>query len=350
MEAVSTLIEEARWLKFLSSTDIEVNCRFDIPRLLRLQDLSVFRLKNLNIKRNGLHSQFYAIAFLAPESYFFYPNIPDDIRPENFLEIMARSARLLGTLSGLGIVHTAPIPLFHNRIQAHRRMDRGFYEWYRAGRLDQWLTSCDFPNLGPTGIRDFEHFISFDGSNRQLFQYLGSHLLGLILVAGSYFRNRERKKLGRKSNGDPVDVRYLFDPLLFRSVVSDIFNCYYEGFTGNPPPKTLPYEPDILVTRLIDEMGIDRHMTEVLRVVDQKAMSKDEFDDFLNQHGIVTDKHRQGAGDIEITTGPHLGAFNRAISVPELIAAVSAVTALCMLDRYRVVVRRRSRPLHSVAR
>lgn len=349
VEAVSTLIEEARWLQFLSSTDIDVHCRFDIPRLIRFQDLSLFRLHNLNINGKGLHPQCYAIAFMAPESYFFYPNMPDGSSPENFREIMARSARLLGILSGLGIVHTAPIPLFHNRIQAHRRTDRGFYEWNRAGRLDRWLTSCDYPNLGPTGIRDFEHFISFDGSSRQLFRYLGNHLLGLILVSGSYFRNRERKKQGRTSNGEPVDVRYLFDPLLFRRVLADIFDCYYEGFTGNPPPQSFPYEPEYLITRLIDEMGIDRHMTEVLRVVDQKAMSADEFDDFLNLHGIKAHKHKQGAGDIEVSTGPHLGAFNRGISAPELIATVSAVTAVCMVDRYRAVISRRSPPLGSVA-
>ena len=44
-----------------------------------------------------------------------------------------------------------PIPLFHNRTQRLRRDDQGRYQWFRAGRLDQWLDSCAFPNLGLSG-------------------------------------------------------------------------------------------------------------------------------------------------------------------------------------------------------
>ncbi len=83
--------------------------------------------------------------------------------PENcpllkiFLEIMGRNARHMGTLMALGLTHTAPIPLFHNRVQQGRRRDAGTYQWHRMGRLDQWLASCRHPNFGLSGLRDFEH-------------------------------------------------------------------------------------------------------------------------------------------------------------------------------------------------
>ena len=69
----------------------------------------------------------------------------------------------------MGIVHTAPIPLFHNRAQAWRREDRGIYEWPRGGRLDRWLSSSRHPNIAASGLRDFEHLASIRRPGRQLY-------------------------------------------------------------------------------------------------------------------------------------------------------------------------------------
>ena len=97
----------------------------------------------------------HAIAFITLPDYFSYPN---DARPEKrwveetFTRVMLANARLLGYLASRGMVHTAAIPLFHNRIQRSRRSDRGLYEWPRGGRLDRWLSSCRYPNFGLTGI------------------------------------------------------------------------------------------------------------------------------------------------------------------------------------------------------
>ena len=105
------------------------------------------------------------IGFTVHPDYFVYPNpLPDEenIDRNNFMEVMKRNAYLLGRLASMGMVHTAPIPLFHNRLQRRRRCDGGYYEWPRGGRLDRWLMSCRYPNLGKSGIRDFEHLEAID--------------------------------------------------------------------------------------------------------------------------------------------------------------------------------------------
>jgi hypothetical protein len=41
-----------------------------------------------------------------------------------------------------------------------------------------------------------------------------------------------------------------------------------------------------------------------------------------------------GEKDILITSGPHLGDFNRQISLPELIEGVAAMSAVCIAGRF----------------
>ena len=43
----------------------------------------------------------------------------------------------------------------------------------------------------------------------------------------------------------------------------------------------------------------------------------------------------KGAADIVILSGPHLGGFNRPISLPEMIEAVAGMAAVCVADRFR---------------
>jgi hypothetical protein len=157
------LLNEALWMKYLRE---EADFRFDgfqIPKPLPTGDGHIFRLRKIPIPvpdHLALHPMRYAIAFVAHKDYFTYPNdtsIEKRLTHQGFEQILSNNAGLLGRLCARGIIHTAPIPLFHNRVQSGRRRDQGLYEWFRAGRLDRWLHSCSYPNMGPTGLRDFEH-------------------------------------------------------------------------------------------------------------------------------------------------------------------------------------------------
>jgi hypothetical protein len=240
-------------------------------------------------------------------------------------------------LAARGVIHDAPIPLFHNRTQRLRRDDQGRYQWFRSGRLDRWLDSCAFPNLGLSGLRDFEHLVPFSGDGRILYRHIGSHFFSLLLVAGSHFRCRDRPGPGwmkRAAGG----CQALFDRPLLKKMIREIFENYYCGFTGTSAAAALPVDLDRLTGRMIDEMGVDRYMTELLRRVDQNALTDDEFVAFLKERGYSTRASWTGstAGekDILITSGPHLGDFNRQISLPELIEAVAAMSAVCVAGRF----------------
>ena len=195
------LAREAGWMQWLTDATSRFGCRFEVPTPLDFDGVHLVRVAHLPEAKPcqaDLHPEGWSICYLAPEIYFVYPNDQRSEHrpgPEDFVEMMARAARLLGTLAGTGIVHEAPIPLFHNRVQRHRRRDAGRYEWFRGGRLDRWLSSCAYPNWGPNGLRDFEHLIEFSGPPLHLYRHLGNHFLSLLLVAGSYFRARENSCL-----------------------------------------------------------------------------------------------------------------------------------------------------------
>lgn len=338
------LAREASWMTFFQKGQCDFEPRFNIPIPLQIKNARVFRVKEMPdslLDLTGIHSARYAIGFVAHRDYFVYPNdaaAGQKISDPQFKEIMLRNAWLLGKLASLGIVHSAPIPLFHNRVQAGRRNDHGLYLWFRAGRLDRWLDSCAYPNLGPTGIRDFEHFVAFSDWHRHLYRHIGNHLLSLLLVTGSYFRNKNPSLVGLDKCGNPVDARCLFEQNTLREIVKGVFTNYYHGFTGMAFCDSLPFDLDRLIRRMIDEMGVDRHMVEILRVADQKVMTDKAFCRFLCERGYDRQKiHRmeKGAKDIVINSGPHLGEFNHTISLPEIIDSVGSVSALCMAGRYQ---------------
>jgi hypothetical protein len=281
-----------------------------------------------------------AIGFTVHPDYFVYPNpLPDEdiIDRNNFMEVMNRNAFLLGKLASMGMVHTAPVPLFHNRLQRHRRCDGGYYEWPRAGRLDRWLMSCRYPNLGKSGIRDFEHLEAISGASSRFYRFVGNHLISIILIGASYFRNHDPDRTGFTEKGLPVDVRHLFCADLMQKLIEDSFNAYYEGFTGRKNGDRLPVDFDNFVLRLIDEFGVDRYMEEIFRVADQQDMSDVEFNEFLLERGVsrnTVEGLSRGLEDITIFTGPHLGGFNQRISLPELIHFTETAAAYCICDRY----------------
>ncbi len=331
--------KEIRWMETLKQPDYAVGCRFHIPMPLCVENQRVFRINRMPLASPAIvnrHPDELAIAFVAHRDYFVYPN-HNQVDSTSAREILARNAFLLGRLAAKGVIHEAPIPLFHNRTQRLRRDDQGRYEWFRSGRLDQWLDSCAFPNLGLSGLRDFEHLESFNGNSRLLYRHIGSHLLSLLLIAGSHFRCRDKTKVGQDANGQPVDARALFDRRLLKTMILEIFAGYFTGFAGTSPAPALPADLDRLTDRMIEEMGVDRHMTELLRRVDQTHMSEAAFLAFLRQRGHADDHTEglmRGEKDLLISSGPHLGGFNRQISLPELIECVAAMAAVCMAGRF----------------
>lgn len=331
---------ELEWMRHLNRCRSYLPDSFLIPVPIETPGPDLFRLVSLPVKMPGgidIQRELTAIAFLAPGSYYHYPNTHEPASrpaPGRFRTMMRDNAYLFARLASLGIVHCAPIALFHNRIQVERRRDQGRYEWFRAGRLDRWLSSCDFPNMGASGLRDFEHLQSFHGSSQALYRHIGTHLLSLLLVAGSYFRNKMPQQRGLQSCGKPVDARHLFDRDLFQTVIAEILSAYYEGFVGDLPLSGFPLDLSRLTLRLVDELGVDRYMDEILRAADQDRMSDDAFRRFLLQRGYPYRGEPKGAADISIRTGPHLGAFNQSISAPELIEAVGVTAAWCIAGRY----------------
>ena len=337
-----SLAGESAWADWLRTGGPSFSRRLEIPRPLRVRGRHLFQLERLPLKPQpgaALHPGRYAIGFTVHRDYFVYPN---DHRPgrqfgaDAFREIMCRNARLLGELAGTGIVHTAPIPLFHNRVQRARRADHGVYEWGRGGRLDQWLFSCRYPNFGLSGVRDFEHLESVNGSGR-LYAHIGTHLLSLLLVAGSYFRHRDADKVGLTSSGEPTDVRHLFDRTLLRELTEGIFHNYYAGFVGEDYADEMPLHTDELVARMTDDMGVDNHMEEILRMADQEQMSDEAFRAHLTRRGMgraEIEALKKGEAEIILHTGPHLGGFNQRISLPELIRFLETAAALCIAHRY----------------
>lgn len=343
-EHPTALCREAAWMTHLHTLSFPSRHRFAIPRpLVHDRGWLVHAPKSFGQPPDGtiLHPRRYALAFLAPTDYFHYPNEADPDRRldgEQLHEVLTRNAWLMGHLLGRGIAHTAPIPLFHNRAQAHRREDAGRYRWAHAGRLDRWLGSCRHPNFGLSGLRDFEHFERLAGRPGRRYEAMGRHLISLLLVAGSYFRQKAPRRIGWEACGQPVDTRDLFDRDVFKTLIKAIYSAYYEGFTGQPLPGRAWPAPGPLVDRMIEEMGVDRHMEEMLRVVDQDAMDPRTFIAFLQARGVpaaAAARTPQGREDIPLMTGPHLGGFNQPISLPELIAFAAAGAARCVVGRFR---------------
>ena len=326
------LRKEAAWMSLLRGRS-DVFCRrFDIPEPFRIQGEHLFVLR-----RAGSAAPLRAIAFFVDADYFRYPN-ETGVEPGAMVEMLERCAHLLGRLAAMGMVHTAPIPLFHNRAQAWRRQDRGVYEWPRAGRLDRWLASSRYPNMAASGLRDFEHVESIRRPGKRLFFHIGSHLLGLLLVGASFFRNRDPSRVGIDERGMPHDARDLFDPALLTEVIRRVASGYLAGFAGRrSDPRAGPDAPR-LAERMIEEMGVDRQMEELFRVADQKRLTAAEFRRVLEEGGLSRDQIAravQGKRDIALMTGPHLGGFNDRISIPELIEFVQRTAAACICERFR---------------
>ncbi len=342
-DGAEALKTEAVWMEYLGSKAPLFPVRFEIPKPFKINGSHPFVLDGVPIRMpvaTQMKQKYYAIGFIVHKDYFGYPNDHRKelrISEEKFRDVLLQNAYLLGKLASFGILHNSPIPLFHNRVQTNRRDDNGIYQWSRGGRLDSWLTSCRYPNFGLSGIRDFEHFEPFNGEHRKVYHSIGSYMLSIALVTGSYFRHKDPARTGFDDQGRPVDVRDFFDKTLFKDLMKNTFLQYYNGFVGEDFEGDLPVDFDFLADRMIEEMGVDRHMEEILRVADQEAMTDQEFKEFLIQRGYDQDKiapMKRGEQDITILTGPHLGGFNERISLPELIWFIETASALCISGMY----------------
>jgi len=331
------LAREVAWMEHLAGEPFPVPCH--VPTPLSRHGAPLWAIADAPCRLAGLDPAGRCLAYRARADYFAYPNAPageGGLDPEAFVETMVRAAVLLGWLAGRGIVHEAAIPLFHNRVQQGRREDGGLYDWRLPGRLDRWLESALHPNFGLSGLRDFEHFASLGSKPARLYRQIGDHLISLFLVAGSYFRMRDPTLLGQGPDGTPVDARGLFDEELLVRVLEGVVAGYQEGFVGRPGARA-PFDAPALARRMVEEMGVDRHMDELLRVDDQAAMTDAAFREFLLARGLSAEAAAaltRGEADVAIATGPHLGAFNNRTSLPEMGEATAAAVAACLAARH----------------
>ncbi len=342
---IAQLVNEVLWMDFLQHHPPCPSAKFHIPCPVRVEGYYLFNITPSPgslfpgdlLKKPEFNLQPIAIAYQAHANYFEYPNedvLEKNLSIDRIKEIFFRNARLLGNLTSKGIIHTALIPLFHNRVQQGRRNDNGAYLWEHGGRLDQWLDSCRYPNFAASGLRDFEHLVKINDT-RSLGHYIGEHILSFVLVIGSYFRNKAPSKRGKKECHPPCDTRDLFDRDLFSELIRGVIEHYYEGIVGQKPRPRLFLGLSGLIDSLIERMGVDENMEEILRIQDQQTMSETGFTQFLMGRGIKqTRQYLQGEKDIVLITGPHLGGFSQPISVPDLIEFLFCLSSLCVSDRY----------------
>jgi hypothetical protein len=160
--------------------------------------------------------------------------------------------------------------------------------------------------------------------------------MSLILAAGSWFRLKEPKLMGLTPQGHPVDARHLFDRTALISLLETIIREFSAGFLGRPLDAAL-IDCQKFADPFIEGMGMDRHMTEVLRRQDQLAYDPESFHALLRakaQDPGVAQNCLPGEQDITLVTGPHLGEFNSRISVPELTSLCGVVAGLCIAAAY----------------
>jgi hypothetical protein len=332
---------EIEWMKYLKANWNTSPCQFHIPAALFTETSNLFQFDTIPHQDNVPGSRHHpptAIAFIVHKNYFDYPNRPyNPICSNNSIyETFGNAATILGKMVSSGIVHTALIPLFHNRVQQDRREDQGVYNWRQSGRLDQWLASCRYPNFASSGIRDFEHLETVDTS-QDLYHHIGEHILSFVLVLASCFRGQKPRLKGYTKNGSPVDARHLFDRSLFKAILIQTVSNYCQQITGHTFKHAGSLIDDKLIDQLIDAMGVDHHMEERVRITDQNNMSAEQFYTFLKARGMTAediDQMEQGKNEIIINTGPHLGGFNQPISTPLLIDRLFSISSLCISDRY----------------
>ncbi len=280
----------------LHRVDLSLLSRFPHPIAIEKCEFSPFRLSGIPfdaMNKLKLSTDPLAICYRADSKYFRYLNDPS-LSIGEMGDGLVLCSRDLAKLTSMGVIHTALIPLFHNREQIHTRMDQGFYNWWArvAGRLDRWRESCQYPNLRLSGLADFEHVeIHSQISLEDLQHFIGNQLLSISLILGSYFRNREE-----------------FNQNAVSKILKDCFSNYYRELTHKNLPMDNFIDWRYLAFRMSEEMEEDKYMKAIIRGG--------------GLHGE----------NVEKSTGPHLGLFNGPFPLPELIRAIHIVSLFAVLE------------------
>jgi len=278
------------------SMDLGLSSRFPHPLSAEKCERSPFRLSGIPydiMKELELSSDPLAICYLADSEYFRYLNF-SSLSIDEMGDGLVLCSRDLAKLTAMGVIHTALIPLFHNREQINTRIDQGLYQWWAkvAGRLDRWRESCLYPNLRLSGLADFEHVeIHSQISSEDLQHFIGNQLLSISLVLGSYFRNRGECNQKAASK-----------------ILKDCFLNFHREFTHTDSLINDCIDWDHLAIRMCEEMEKDKYMNAIIR-----------------GGGLYGD-------NIEKSTGPHLGLFNGPFPLPELIRAIHIVSLFAILE------------------
>jgi hypothetical protein len=269
------LLHEARMQKHLQGLGLSSRLPQPLGGLFRIEGLPSWIEAELGIPHAC------AICYIAGSDYFQYINDPA-LSEEEMKIGMASCAEDLARLAGIGMIHTSLIPLFHNR----ERTTGGdcTYHWNRklAGRLDNWLESCRFPNLRLSGIADLEHIeLHSQISSQALQAYAGEHLFSMSLVLGCYFCRRgslDQKAMSR--------------------AIKDCFKRYYRALTRSKPgPLDVGIDWDHLACRMAEEMAAEH-----------------------------------ASNGTNTPGGPHLGMHNGPFPIPELLRAVHIASTFAVLE------------------
>ncbi len=292
------LLTESIIQNYLDHHGIDLGLSSRIPHPLRIEKCACypFRLGGIpsDIKKElKLSSDPLAICYLADGDYFRYLNDPT-LSVDEMGNGLILCSRDLAKMTAMGVIHTALIPLFHNREQINTRTDRGAYRWWSrvAGRLDRWRESCQYPNIRLSGLADFEHIeIHPFISSEDLQHLIGDQLFSISLVLCSYFRNRGE-----------------FDQKATSKILKDCFLTYHHEFTHKNSPIDDCVDWDHLAVRMSEEMEEDKYMNAIIRGG--------------GLHGE----------NVDVSTGPHLGLFNGPFPLPELIRAIHIVSLFAILE------------------
>jgi hypothetical protein len=283
-------------------SDMELLSR--IPRPLG----GLFRIEGLPswIEADMRVSKPHGICYTADHDYFRYLGDPT-LTDEEMTRGLLSCAEDLGRLARKGMIHTALIPLYHNceRVSGNDCT----YCWNRkvAGRLDNWLQSCRYPNLRISGIADLEHMeLHSEISPQDLHAYAGEHLLCMSLVLGSYFRRRKK-----------------FEIEAISRILRDCFRIYYKALTGRAPD---------LLDEGIDWRSLAGRMAEEM---DAEEMGdeerKDEKMEAGNTDAEEIDENEYSEGQSYAPERLHLGLPNGPFPIPELIRAIHITSTFAVL-------------------
>ncbi|MBL7073447.1 MAG: hypothetical protein ISS33_06740 [Candidatus Omnitrophica bacterium] len=258
------------------------------PKVISINGKYLFHFKKMPLELTGISS--CGIAYVIKKNKRILLN-DTRLAPRVLYQKAMIGIKDLAKFTRCGLIHTALIPMFHNREE-----DR-VYQWYwryftrcgdyllggGAGRFDRWLLNCKYPNWMFYGVNDMEHMeYNPEIDSIHLRNEIGNHLLSWSLVVGSYYRNRSG---------------FLGMERKFKTLLKDGFNSYYKEFTGRESPLDSLINWEDLTLEMITYMKKDRWK--------------------------------------EDGTNPDLGPFNGPFPMQKLIRAIYLTSTLSVLELSR---------------